>query len=48
MKFWRYLVIALHTAASILALTNAMAGQISKPEPLVILAGVPAEPISRL
>ena len=37
MKFWRYLVIALHTATSMLASTNAMAGQISKPEPLVIL-----------
>lgn len=37
MKFWRYLVIALHTAASMLASTNAMARQISKPEPLVIL-----------
>jgi hypothetical protein len=37
MKFWRYLVIALHIAASMLASTSAMAGQISKPKPLVIL-----------
>ena len=37
MKFWRYLVIALHMAASMLASTSAMAGQISKPKPLVIL-----------
>jgi hypothetical protein len=37
MKFWRYLVIALHTAASMLASTHAMAGQISKPTPLVIV-----------
>ena len=37
MQLWRYVVIAVHTAASMLASTNAMAGQISTPTPLVIL-----------